>query len=128
MKDLLKNNLRGKRIEGFTIHQHSSGLEIEGGYTVNIEGLCRYLGENGVFIVTDDHGHIFGLPAPYDAEAAIKKEIVGQEIADVAIRDNSKDLTIQLSSGALEIICTSMGYETAQLRGPDGLFVVFRHE
>lgn len=127
MNDPLKQ-LKGKRIAGFAIHEHSSGLEIEGGYTVNIEGLCRYIGKSGTFIITEDHGQKFGLPAPYDAEEAMQKEIVGQIVADVSVRDDSKDIAIRLSSGVLEIISTSTGYETAQLRGPNGLFVVFRHE
>jgi hypothetical protein len=128
MSDLFTRHLKGKRITGFVIREHSSCLVFERGYSLSIDGLCRYIGKNGTCIITEDHGQKFGLPAPFDAEASIQKQVLGQEVTDVSIRDDSKDMVIRFANGVLEIISTSTGYETAQLHGPSDLFVVFRHE
>lgn len=128
MSNLLDKHLKGRRITAFVIAEHSSALEVEGGYTINIEGLCRYVGLDGDFVVTADHGRFFGLQVPYDAETAIKNLILGEVILTAAIKENSHDVALQLAKGTLEIICTSTGYEIAQLRGPDDLIVVMRHE
>jgi hypothetical protein len=128
MSDLFARHLKGKRITGFVIREHSSCLVFEEGYSLSIDGLCRYLGKNGPCVITEDHGHKFGLPAAFDAESAIQKQILGQEVTNVSIRDDSKDMMIWFANGVMEIISTSTGYETAQLHGPKGLFVVLRHE
>jgi hypothetical protein len=127
MSDLLDHHLKGKRVVGFRIYEHSSQLEVDGGYRLNIEALCRYLGAGGKFIVTEDHGHKFGLSAPYDAEAAISGEVLGQEINAVTVQEHSGDIAIRFANGSLEIICRSMAYEIGQLVGPKDIFVVVRH-
>jgi hypothetical protein len=69
---------------------------------------------------------MFGLPAPFDAECAIQKQITGRKINKVTLGENTGDLTLFFDTGRLEIICNSSGYESYQIYGPENLIIIGR--
>jgi hypothetical protein len=119
--------LTNRTVEGFVIGEHGvCFLTISGGISLTQEALLRYVGRSGVFISAEDHGHQFGLPAPYDAEQAIRGSILGKVIRHVEVSGDTGDLTLILDDGRIEIICTSSGYEAYQIHGPNNLIMVGR--
>jgi len=107
-----------RRIERFQIDEFSASIGISGGYNLVCECLLRFVGSDGAFITGEDHGQKFGLQEPCDAEAQIRKYILGETITAIELRDDSGDLTLRIDNGQLELICSSSGYENWQLYGP----------
>lgn len=126
MANVLASHLVGKKVKSFVIREHWCGIEIEGGYHLGIETFCRYVGSDGAFISIEDHDQQFGLPTPYNAEEAIAKVIVGKAIQKVSIRENTNDIVLHFPEGLIEVISTSAGYESYQMKGPDNLIIVGR--
>jgi hypothetical protein len=84
--------------------------------TVVVRCLWRLL-ENGRIRVTgEDHGHIFGLPAPVDCEALVNERLSGAVIHAVELREGTLDFRLQFDSGAvIEFLPNSAGYEAWQV-------------
>jgi hypothetical protein len=88
---------------------------------IGVECLWRIVEHDRVVLTGEDHGHQFGLPTPVDAVAKSTVLIVGHRIAAVQLREATADILIEFSGGLrLEIIPTSSGYESWQLRDPFG--------
>jgi hypothetical protein len=122
---MMKEILNHRRILSFSIHEKDNCvLALSDSYTLSIECLVRFVNDKNIFICANDHGHVFGLKTPFDAESEIKKAIENKEIKDIEFNSNTGDLTLYLESGSLQIICNSTGYENYQLNGPDGLLIV----
>lgn len=110
--------LRGRRIRNFRITEHSvCMIYFDGDYVLTSETLLRFVGTCGEFITADDHNQRFGLPIPFDAEAAISKEIVGKDIVRTEACQNTGDLHLWIDGGVIEVIASSSGYESFQLAG-----------
>lgn len=123
----MKEILEGKTILGFEILDHGfCSMSLSDGYAISAETLCRYVGETGEFISSQDHGQMFGLTHPYDAAEKINKALKGKIIKKADLTDNTGDLTLIVDGGRLEVICNSAGYESYQLNGPDNLIIVGR--
>lgn len=101
-------------------------MPLSDGYAISAETQCRFVGKEGDFICSQDHGQKFGLAEPYDAAAEINKAIKGREIRDVEVNEETGDLTLFFDAGRLEIICCSAGYESWQINGPDNLIIIGR--
>jgi len=101
-------------------------LSLGNGYSISIENLCRYVGQNGEFFSSQDHGQMFGLAEPYDAEEKIGKAIRGKLIQEVRLSEDTGDLTLVFDRGRFEIICTSAGYECYGINGLDDQIIVVR--
>lgn len=101
-------------------------ISISEGYAIVAETLCRYVGKNGDFITTQDHGQMFGLTEPYDAAEKINKAIKSKEIIKADLTEDTGDLILVMDGGRLEIICNSAGYECYQVNGPDNLIIIGR--
>jgi len=99
-------------------------ISFDGEYALTSETLLRFIGTTGEFITAEDHNQKFGLPSPFDAEAAISTEIVGKEIQSVEICPKTGDLRMLLDGGVIEIIASSSGYESFQLMGAADWIVV----
>jgi hypothetical protein len=124
-KNMLKEILEGRKILGFEIREHGfCSLSLNGGYAVSAETLCRFIGLNGEFISTQDHGQKFGMAEPYDAADKISKAIKGKEIIKANVAEGTWDLTLVVDTGRIEILCNSAGYECYQFNGPDNLIIV----
>ena len=119
--DLLTN----RTVEEFAIgEQGVCFITLSGSISLTQEALLRYVGRSGVFISAEDHGHQFGLPAPYDAEQEIRGSILGKVIRRVDVSRDTGDVTLILDDGRIEIICKSSGYEAYQIHGPNNLIIV----
>ena len=124
---MMKKILEGKTLLGFEILEHGfCSMPLSDGYALSAETLCRFVGETGEFISSQDHGQMFGLTEPYDAAEEINKAIKGKEILKADLAEDTGDLTLIVDGGCLEIICNSAGYECYQLNGPDDLITVGR--
>jgi hypothetical protein len=78
---MMKEILEGKKILGFEVQEYGfCSIPLSCGYAISAETLCRFIGQSGDFISTQDHGQKFGLTEPYDAADKIKKAIKGKEI------------------------------------------------
>ena len=123
----MKEILEGKTILGFEILEHGfCSMSLSDGYAISAETLCRYVGETGEFISSQDHGQMFGLTEPYDAAEKINKAIKGKKIKKADLTKYTGDLTLIVDGGRFEVICNSAGYECYQLNGPDNLIIVGR--
>ena len=124
---MIREIIKGKIIIEFEILEHGfCSVSLSDGYAVSAETLCRFVGENGDFISSQDHGQMFGLAEPYDAEVKINKAIKGKEIKEAILTEDTGDLTFVVESGRFEIICNSAGYECYQINGPDNLIIIGR--
>ncbi|OGQ22677.1 MAG: hypothetical protein A3I05_03900 [Deltaproteobacteria bacterium RIFCSPLOWO2_02_FULL_44_10] len=124
---MIDSLLKNKFANDFSIHEHGfCSLSLEDGYTISIETLCRFISNDGKFISSSDHGHQFGLPAPFNAAQAIKEQIHKKKIINIEVKNDTGDLILFFENGRLEIICSSSGYECYQLNGPDNLIIVGR--
>jgi hypothetical protein len=121
---MTKEILIHRRIISFSIHENYCALALSGGYILSIECLVRFVGENNIFICASDHGHKFGLDAPFDAEKKIAAAIENKEINDINLNPDTGDLNIHLASGVIQVICNSSGYENYKIDGPDNLLIV----
>lgn len=119
--------LKGKTVLEFSIGEQSvCFMSLSDQYALSIECLCRFVGKDGMFLTSQDHGHQFGLPAPFDASTAMSDFIKGKTIVNVDCKKDTGDLILFFDTGRFEIICNSAGYEAYQLRGPDNLIMVGR--
>jgi len=66
--------------------------------------LLRFVGDDGAFITTEDHGQQFGLPEPVDAEAEISKRLLGKIITAVELQLDTGDLMLFIEDGRLETL------------------------
>lgn len=123
----MKEIIKGKIILGFEILEYGfCSISLSDGYAISMETLCRFVGGNGDFISSQDHGQMFGLTEPYDAAGKMNKAIKGKEIRDAHLSEDTGDLMLTIDGGRLEIICNSAGYECYQIHGPDNLIIVGR--
>ena len=117
--------LKNKAILGFSIREHNNcSLQLSEAYSITAECLVRFKGKGDVFICANDHGQLFGLKSPFDAESSINRQLKGKIIKAVTLDQDSGDLKLHLDSGVLELICNSSGYECYQINGPKNLIVV----
>lgn len=124
---MMKEILEGKTILGFAILEHGfCSMSLSDGYAISAETLCRFVGETGEFISSQDHGQMFGQTEPFDAAEMINKAIKGKKIKKANFTNDTGDLTLFVDGGRLEVICNSAGFECYQLNGPDDLIVVGR--
>ncbi len=124
---MIREKFKGKIISEFEILEHGfCSISLCDGDVISTETLCRFVGENGDFISSQDHGQMFGLAEPYDVAEKINKAIKDKEIKEAKLTEDTSDLTLVVESGRLEIICNSAGYECYQVNGPDNLTIVCR--
>lgn len=122
---MIEKLITGRAVVDFRILEHGlCSLPLDGGYSLTIETLCRFVGRNGEFISFQDHEQLFGLPAPFDASIEISKAIKGKTIQKVRFAEATGDLTLIFEVGRLEIVCCSAGYECYQINGPKNIIVV----
>jgi hypothetical protein len=126
---MIEQILAGRTIKSFQIVECAHcWILLDGGYVIGCDSLVRYVGNDGLFFSNKDHGHQFGLPAPFDCESEINRRIENQTIVSVDVSPNTGDLTLQLENGHIEIICTSVAYENWQLEGRDGSLFIDRNQ
>jgi hypothetical protein len=88
-------------------------LTFTSGSSLAIECLWR-LKSDGVLVGTsEDHGHKFGLPAPFDAGAVLMERTLGLRLSSIHVGSGTADLRLSFSPDIeLEVLPTSAGYES----------------
>lgn len=87
-------------------------LKFGSGATLNIDCLWRIVKDGTLSSTSEDHGHKFGLPAPFDGVEALK-ELNRSAISAVALRDGTADVALYFGEYVvLEIIPMFGGYES----------------
>ena len=119
--------LTKRTVSNFTVHEHGHCVvSFAGDYSLSFECLGRFVGHDGEFHTTRDHGHQFGMAQPLDVARTIGEKIEGRVIEKALVRDDTGDICLHFSTGILEVICDSSGYEAYQLSGPNDFRVVGR--
>jgi len=96
---------------------------------LNIEAPWRLISKDSILVTREDDGQKFGLPAPVDAEAELRKRIEGHQVTAAATNRATSDLTLQFdNSFTLEVFNDSSGYECWTLNPEDGSVIVGRNE
>jgi hypothetical protein len=74
------------------------------------------LTKDKIFVTSEDHGQIFGLPKPVDAAERVIKSVQGQAISKFIVAEITSDLLLYFSNGAqIHILNTSCGYESWEI-------------
>lgn len=86
-----------------------------GGY-IQATTFWRLLAEGRIFVTSEDHGHIFGLPKPVNAAERVIKIVQGQTISKFLVAEITSDLLLHFSNGVqIHILNTSGGYESWEI-------------
>jgi hypothetical protein len=89
---------------------------------IQTQCLWRIARDNRVILTNEDDGHQFGLPAPIDAAMKASEAFASKSIRTVVLREFTADMLIEFVGGLrLEIIPTSGGYESWEVRGPGAI-------
>lgn len=80
----------------------------------------RLLSDGRIAFTDSDDGQQFGLPAPKDGEAEVRKIIGDSVIQKIALREVTGDLSIYFGERAiLEVLNMSCGYESWEIGAND---------
>jgi hypothetical protein len=116
--------LLGHRLDDVVKHDYSWEFVFSDRICLQVECLWRLVETGKLRATSEDHGHQFGLPAPVDCVAELRRQLVGATVEDVKVRAGTIDITLAFGSGrALEVIPTSTGYEAWQVNAPGVLIV-----
>ena len=116
--------LVGHRLDEVVKNDHSWQFVFSDRVFLHVECLWRLVVSGSLVITSEDHGHQFGLPAPVDCLAELRRQIIGATVEDVKVRPGTIDIALDFGSGrSLEVIPTSAGYEAWQVGAPGVLIV-----
>jgi len=91
-------------------------IEFADGFAIGVGTLWRLIGAAYVCITSEDDGHQFGLPAPVDSAAQANRLLSGKNVKEVEFDSRTGDLRLHFEGPlVLEILTTSVGYETWQM-------------
>jgi len=72
----------------------------------------RLVSADGIALTDEDDGHVFGLPAPVDAETKANDLLAGATVSCATVDRVTADLCLQFSNGFhLDLLNNSCGYE-----------------
>ena len=109
---LVAAELVGQQLQDIERRDHDWLFSFDTG--IRLQTVCpwRVLTEQRIALGDSDHRQQFGLPAPIDGALRGKELLLGRTIQQIAIRENTGDLTIAFDGGtSLEILNMSSGYE-----------------
>jgi len=95
--------------------------------SIGLRATCpwRIIAEGRIAHGDSDHAQQFGLPKPIDGAARSGGLLINKPIENIAIREDTGDLTISFEGKiVLEILNTSSGYEGWQLNDGASLNVI----
>jgi hypothetical protein len=121
-KDIDLSWMVGRVISAVAVHEPTLwNFTLDSDANIGVECLWRIIERDKVVVTSEDHRQQFGLPAPVDAAARGAALLAGQGITSVQLREATADILIDFGGHLrLEIIPTSAGYESWQLRDPHG--------
>jgi len=89
---------------------------------IGVECLWRIVEHGKVVLTGEDHGQQFGLSTPIDAATKGTELLANRQIITAQLREATADIVIEFNGGLrLEIIQTSSGYESWQMRDQAGV-------
>jgi len=88
-------------------------FRLSGGGSIRADTLWRIIANGEVRAISEDHGHMFGLPEPVDS-AIRAHEVLSQSLITAAsVRNHAGDVVLEFDNTAvLEVLTTSCGYES----------------
>src|SRR5437016_4269404 len=108
--------LVGARVEGLERAGHCWQFRFSGGRVLTVECAWRLCIGGRVALTGEDDGQWFGLGRPKDVLGEARQVLLGQAIEASSLSEESGDLRLRLSGGAiLETWTNSSGYEAWQL-------------
>jgi len=92
---------------------------------ISIECLWRIIQSERIVLTSEDHEQKFGLPAPLNASARGEALLAGKFVTSAQLREATADIILTFEHELkMEILSTSAGYESWQLRDPKGMSYV----
>jgi len=109
--------LVGARLEDIQRREHDWAFVFDRSVRLQVTCYWRIISEGRLALSDSDDGQKFGLPAPVDAELRSKELLLGRPIQQIAIREDTGDLSITIAGDvSLEILNNSSGYEGWEMR------------
>jgi hypothetical protein len=91
-------------------------FSFEAGGSVNTQSMWRLVTPSGIFVTSEDHEQLFGLPAPVDAGKRVMDTIQNKRISSYSCERPCSDLMISFEGGAqIQFLSTSCGYESWEM-------------
>lgn len=119
--------LVGRSIDEVRFAEPSSWwIQFAGGGTLAMHGgVWRLIKSGSMVACSQDRGHRFGLPEPFDAVGTARTALRNARIEGARIREGAPDLELCFSGGlVLEALALSRGYESWEIRDPTGRCLV----
>ncbi|MEX2317732.1 MAG: DUF6188 family protein [Pirellulales bacterium] len=112
----------GRKVASVTFHEPVLWHIIIGSdATIGVGCLWRIIEQNRIVLTSEDHLQKFGLPAPIDAAERATEFLSRITIQSVQLHEATADLVLDFTSEIrVEILPNSSGYESWQLRDPNG--------
>lgn len=112
--------LRGRTISAIQLHaEHSTAFQV-GDAVLIVESLWRVRVAGAIRSTSEDHGQKFGHSELVDAPSAAFALLANREILAVSVDERCADLAFTLAGDTvLEVLTTSAGYESWELRAPN---------
>jgi hypothetical protein len=86
--------------------------------------LWRLLKDDGIVLVSADHGQQFGLPKQVDVVSELSQMLTGQKLMSIKIKKNTADLILTLTdSFEIQILISSGGYESYNLHADNKQYI-----
>ena len=88
-------------------------FNFEEGGSVGTESMWRLVTSSGIFVTSEDHEQLFGLPEPVDAGKRVMDTIKNRRVSTCLCETPCSDLIVSFEGGAqLQFLNTSCGYES----------------
>src|SRR5215204_427351 len=106
----------GHDVERVEFDGHNWFFRFSDGEWLRAGCLWRVLRNGHISLTSNDHGQLFGLNKPIDAELLATAALAGKEITSVAWDDGTADLSLSLGDDLwLQLVTDSSGYESWEL-------------
>ena len=107
-----KSCLTGRSCRVTRTSEHNWQLDLGQGNVAQSFWTWRIVGPKRIELSDEDHGQLFGLQEPVDAEARANDLLSGAKVIDVRIDNTTSDLNIVFDNGMrFEALNMSSGYE-----------------
>jgi hypothetical protein len=111
----------GRTLQSVEKHDQTWMFVFDSQVAICTQADWRLVMDGGIRATSGDHGHGFGLPAPFDAIQKLQTSVVGRIVGGATIVPDTGDLLLTLVPPArLEFLQLSSGYEAWDLTTPHG--------
>ena len=104
--------LIGRRLRNVYKKDYSWFVTLDDGGSIGTEGAWRLVTAEGVFVTSEDHGHLFGLKTPVDACQRATAQIGKRPIERYEVDARTGDLSLSFGNATtVQFLQLSCGYE-----------------